>query len=174
MLIDTNKPVTRARFAELVGLKDRRVGDLIAEGTLATGEPASVWLLAYIERLRAAASNNGNGDGDLDLSQERALLARAQRESIEVKTAKALGEYAPVEFLTATLASASAAVAAQLDQVPALLRRKCPGLPADVRAALVAHLTVARNEWVRATAALVTAELEALAEQEDADDEAAA
>ena len=50
--------------------------------------------------------------------------------------------------------------------LPAMLRRKCPGLPSDARRAIESHFAAARNEWVKATTALVTDELEAMVDEE--------
>ena len=47
-----------------------------------------------------------------------------------MKNAIARREYAPVEYLTLTLAAASSAFVEHLDHVPARLRREHPDLPA--------------------------------------------
>lgn len=167
MQIDLSKPLSRTRFGAVVGIGSRRVAELIADGTLPEGGTAGQWIAAYTERLRSQASGRGTGDEDLNLTQERAALARAQREAVELKTSRMLGEYAPIEALQATLAAAGAGLAARIDQVPALLRRKCPKLPADARDVLVAHFAKARNEWVRETTDLVVTGLEAQADEED-------
>jgi phage terminase Nu1 subunit (DNA packaging protein) len=51
--------------------------------------------VAYIRRLREQAAGRA-AVGDLDLAGERAALAKAQRERIEMQNAVTRGELAPV------------------------------------------------------------------------------
>lgn len=164
---------TQAEFAELVGVTQPSVSRWLAEGALPPDGTAGEWLLAYCYRLREQAAGRYSGGGDLDLAQERAALARAQREGIELKNAVLRREFAPVELLAQTLATASTAVAERFDMLPAALRKTCPDLPEAARDTVLAVLAQARNEWVRQTVALVAAGLDVPMPDED-DDQAGA
>ncbi len=69
------------------------------------------------------------------------------------------------------LATASAAVVDRFDALPADMRKACPGLPSEARDAIARAIAGARNEWIRSTAALVVARVEALTAPEPDGDE---
>lgn len=147
-------PVSQGEFGVLVGVSQQVVSDLVQRGVLTAGDSAHAWLLAYCRRLREQAAGRAS-DGDLDLVQERAALARSQREAQEIKNAALRGQYAPVSLLEDVLAGASAAVVDRLDGLEGLLQRVSPDLPEATRAALLQTIASARNDWVRGTAQLV-------------------
>jgi phage terminase Nu1 subunit (DNA packaging protein) len=149
-------PVKQSEFAAAVGISQPAVSDLVRGGVLAEGGCADEWLLAYCHRLREQAAGRYS-DGPLDLAQERAALARAQRESVELKNSVLRGEYAAVSMLAEVLATASQAVAERFEHLPGQLRKACPELPAQAIDRAMATIASARNEWVRQTAALVSA-----------------
>jgi phage terminase Nu1 subunit (DNA packaging protein) len=109
---------------------------------------------------RATAAPPAADAALLDLGQERAMLAREQRISIEMKNSVLRGEYAPISLLAEALAAASQAIVDRLDQLPARLRKTCPDLSDAARAEVMAAIADARNEWVSATVELVAAKLE--------------
>ena len=150
----------------LVGVSDSRISQLVAEGVLVQGGTLREWLLAYCQRLREQAAGRAS-HGDLDLAQERAALARAQREGVELKNAALRGEYAPIGLLEDVLSTASSAIADQLDGLEGVLRRVAPELPEGARDAVQQAIARARNEWVRSTEALVLARLDAMAVPDD-------
>jgi phage terminase Nu1 subunit (DNA packaging protein) len=161
--------VTQADFAWLVGRSEGRVSQLCTDGTLQPGATGLEWLRQFVDRLSSEAAGR-HTDGPLDLAQERAALARVQREIGQQRLAQLRGEFAPIELLAEVLATASACVAERLDALPVHLRRRCPGLAADVVAAIGAEIAAARNAWVDATAELVAAKLEDVGDgDEDAD-----
>jgi phage terminase Nu1 subunit (DNA packaging protein) len=169
--VNLGAPITQAAFAQLVGISEAKVSQLVADGILARGDTGHQWVLSYCERLREVAAGRQSGEvGGLDLVQERAALAREQREGIAIKNAVLRKEYAPVELLAKVLATAAQAVADRIDAVPAALKKACPDLPDEARTAVEALLASARNEWVSATASLVEADLE-LDEDEDESEE---
>lgn len=77
--------ITQADFGRLVGVTQAAVSDLKQRGILPAGGSGSEWLTAYTAHLRAQAAGRA---GELDLSQERAALARVQRELGELKLAE--------------------------------------------------------------------------------------
>lgn len=148
--------ISQAEFAQIIGVSEARVSQLIAEDVIVRGDTVSAWLLGYCERLRDAAAGRGSmGGGELDLVQEKAKLARAQTEGVELKNSVARGEYAPITLLAEVLAVASQTVVERFEQLPGQLKRVCPDLPDDAREQVMTTIAAARNEWVRATAKLV-------------------
>lgn len=146
----------QAEFGELIGATQQRVSALIDDGVLASGATLLEWLHAYVARLREQAAGRYT-DGPLDLVQERAALAREQRAGLEIKNAVLRGEYASVALLSQVLATASQAVAERFDHLPGVLTKACPQMTDGERDQVVAVIAQARNEWVRATAELVAA-----------------
>lgn len=163
-----NQSITQADFARLVGRSEGRVSQWVAEGTLRPGATAGEWLRAVVDRLSAEAAGRYT-DGPLDLAQERAALAREQRAGLEIKNAVLRGEYASVALLSQVLATASQAVAERFDHLPGVLKKACPQMTDAERDQVVAVIAQARNEWVRATAELVTAAVNALDDDDEAD-----
>lgn len=166
-------PISQAEFAQIVGISEARASTLISEGVLVKGDNAHSWLLGYCERLRDMAAGRASVGG-LDLVQERAALARSQREAQELKNAVARGEFAPIGLLADVLGQAASAVVDRMDQVEGDLRKACPDLPEDARVVVLRTLANARNEWIRSTAKLVSDQVDGMTEdQEDADDDRA-
>ena len=152
--------ITQAEFAQMIGVSEAAVSQLKTGGTLEPGVTAQRWLLAYCERLREQAAGRLGSDIDgLDLVQERAALAREQRLGYEIKNAIARGEYAPIGVLADVLASASQAIVERFEMLPGQLKKVCPDLPEEARQRIEAVHADARNEWLRATAELVSARL---------------
>lgn len=166
-------PISQAEFAQIVGISEARVSTLISEGVLTKGDNAHSWLLGYCDRLRDMAAGRHSAGG-LDLVQERAALARSQREAQELKNAVARGDFAPIGLLADVLGQAASAVVDRMDQVEGDLRKACPDLPEDARVVVLRTLANARNEWIRSTAKLVSDQVDGMTEdQEDADDDRA-
>lgn len=147
-----NEPSTQAKFAELVGLSESRVSQLVAAGIIRRGATLHGCLLSYCAHLREVAAGRVSGElGGLDLVQERAALAREQRRSYEHKNAIAEGLYAPTELLAQVLAAVSQAVVDGFEKLPGQIHANCPDLPIAAREQLEASIASARSEWVRAT-----------------------
>lgn len=160
--VDLSMPATQAALAHLVGVTQPTISNLMADGKLPRAGTLGELVLAYCQRLRAqAAGRLGTEIGGLDLVQERAALAREQRLGIEVKNAVLRGEFAPIALLSEVLAIASQSVVERFEQLPGQLNKACPDLPDAARDVVMVALASARNEWVRATSALVVANAEA-------------
>ena len=168
-------PVTQTVFGAAVGVSQQAISDLVHKGVLTEGQGADVWLLAYCARLREqAAGRLGDTIGGLDLAQERAALARSQRDGIEIKNAVLRGDYASVTLLAEVLANASQSVAERFDHLPGLLRKTLPDLPQAAVDQVMVVIAAARNEWTRATVELVRTTLTTPEDDEpqlDLDDE---
>jgi len=166
-----DKSCSQAEFAEIVGLSEARVSQLVADGVIPRGETAHNMLLAYCERLREqAAGRAGSEIGGLDLVQERAALAREQRIAQELKNAVARGEFAPIGLLADVLGQAASAVVDRFDQLEGALRKSCPDISDDVMMVVLGVLAAARNEWLRSTARLVDQSIDTLQNDAEEDD----
>ena len=164
------QPIAQAEFAELVGVSEARGSQLISEGVIARGDTAHGWLVGYCERLRDQAAGRMGETMGLDLVQERAALAREQREGQAIKNAVARKEYAPVGLLADVLGMAASAVVDRFDQLEGALRKACPDLPDDAKTTVQSVIAAARNEWIRSTERLVTDGLDAMLAAQDDDD----
>jgi phage terminase Nu1 subunit (DNA packaging protein) len=173
--IDLDQQATQAAFGELVGIAQPTVSTLMSEGKLPSSGSLRVLLLAYCQRLRDQAAGRLGENATLDLVQERAALAREQREGQAIKNAVARKEYAPIGLLADVLGMASSAVVDRFDQLEGTLRKACPDLPDDAKAAVLTVIASARNEWIRSASRLVCDEVDAMADgdddQADSDDE---
>jgi phage terminase Nu1 subunit (DNA packaging protein) len=162
---------TQAAFGAAVGISQQAVSELVRGGVLSDGATAAEWLLAYCHRLREQAAGRMGADTyGLDLVQERAALARAQREGIEIKNAALRGDFASVQLLAQVLANASQAVAERFDHLKADMRKACPDLPPEAADLVVTTIAEARNTWVAETAELVAQKLQP-EDDPEADDE---
>lgn len=100
--------------------------------------------IAYIRRLREQAAGRA-ATGDLDLATERAGLAKAQRERIEMQNAVTRKELAPVGLITEVLAKTAAKIAGLFDAIPGLVRRRAPHLSAEVIGLIGEEIAKVRN-----------------------------
>lgn len=170
-LIDLSQQGTQAQFAALVGIAQPNVSTMLSSGKLPADAPLGEMLLAYCARLREQAAGRMGESTGLDLVQERAALARAQREGQDIKNAIARREYAPIGLLADVLGMASSAVVDRFDQLEGQLRKACPDLPDEARTTVQTVIAAARNEWIRGTCSLVSDALDdMLAAQADDND----
>lgn len=160
--------IPQADFAELVGLSEARVSQMLSEGALDRDATGLQWLQAYCARLRAQASGR---DAEGVLAKERAALSRSQRLGQDIRNAKELGEWGPIGLLGDVLALASAAVVDRFDALPGSIRKACPDLPAAAIDAVVRTCANARAEWIRSTADLVDRALDEVVEDSSVADD---
>lgn len=145
--------VTQEEFGAMVGVSQPAISGMVSDGLLPREGSAGEMLQAYCHRLREVAAGRASAaGGGLDLVQERAALARAQREGIELKNAVMKREYAPVQQLGEILAEASRIVSEQMEHLPGRLRKECPDLPAQARDVVMACIAKASNDWADRTA----------------------
>jgi phage terminase Nu1 subunit (DNA packaging protein) len=143
-VIDLSAIVTQKQFGELVGISQPAVSDLLMRGVISDGSTAGDWLLDYCRNLREVAAGRAAA-GDLDLAGERAALARAQRERIEMQNAVTRGELAPVSLIEEVLTKAASKTAGILDAIPGMIRRRVPLLTADDIELVAGEVAKARN-----------------------------
>ena len=131
----TDTKATADNFAKAVGLNPRTVRRLVADGQLPRGGNMREWIGIYVQRLRDEAEARL---GASDLPGERARLARAQAERIEMQNTLMHGEVAPIELLDTVRRVALDAVAEIVATIPErivataplrCLRPSAPGNP---------------------------------------------
>lgn len=133
-------PYTQAGVAQVVGITQQNIAALAKVGVFEGAKTVREGVLRYCARQRAYASKNEGG-----LSDERAKLAKAQRDRIEMENAARRGELAPITVLRDTLAAMATACVAHIDAVPGKARQRMPHLSARDLATLDALLKEARN-----------------------------
>ena len=99
--------------------------------------------VAYIRSLREQAAGRA-ASGDLDLATERAGLAKAQRERIEMQNDVTRRELAPVVLIEEVLAKAGSKVAGILDAIPGMIKRRVALSSADLELIAI-EIARARN-----------------------------
>lgn len=109
-VIDLSMQGTQTALAELVGVTQPTISNLMTDGKLPATGTLGELLLAYCARLRDQAAGRMGENTTLDLVQERAALAREQREGQAIKNAVARREYAPVGLLADVLGMAASSV----------------------------------------------------------------
>ena len=164
-LIDFGMPMRQADFGALVGITQQAVSAFVVQGVLVHGATGGEWLQAYCHRLREEAAGR-KSNGGLDLVQERAGLAKSQREAQEIKNAVAKREFAPVALLSQVLASAAQSVSDQLDALPGILKKAVPDMPDAARDVIDQTCRSARNNWFVSTLSLELSD-----EDDELDDE---
>ena len=164
-----NRSPTQSEIAEHLDMSDRNLRDVLKMLDLDHKQASlSTIRVGYIRRLREqAAGRMGDELGGLDLVQERAALAREQREGQAIKNAVARKEFAPVGLLADVLGMAASAVVDRFDQLEGALRKACPDLPDEAKTTVQQVIANARNEWLRGTAALVADGLDAMLAGQD-------
>jgi len=127
-LIDLNKQVSQAEFAQMVGISERHARTLAARGIIEAGANGRAWIKSYAGHLReeAAARSATNG---LSLPDERAALARAQTERIRRENLAALAELAPAAHLRIALDHAADSIAPVLQAASQRIKAAIPDLP---------------------------------------------
>lgn len=157
--VDLAQVVSQQAFADLVGVSQPAVSDMMSRGVIAEGQPLGAWLLAYTSHLRELAAGRGS---DNELANERARLAREQADSVAMKNARERKELAPVEVLEGVLAHTARQIATVLEGIQPKLRRACPDLTS-------ANLQIITAELARARQLCAVVNLSAL--DENAEDE---
>ena len=174
-VVDLSGAFSQTLLASMVGITQPAVSAMVADGRLQVeGLSLGDALQAYCQRLRdQAAGRVGSEVGGLDLVQERAALAREQREGQAIKNAVARKEYAPVGLLADVLGMAASAVVDRFDQLEGAMRKACPDLPDEAKTTVQQVIAAARNEWIRATSTLVADTVDAMLAAQDPEEEGA-
>lgn len=146
-------------------LSDRSVREWESKLGLPADYTMADFRLAYIRRLREEAAGRAT-EGELDLATERARLASEQADKIAMQNAERRGELAPVAAMEMVLANVGTKVGKILDTIPAQIRRRVPGITAEVVAAIETDIAKCRNM----AAGMTLATLDEPDDDTDADD----
>ena len=141
---DLSKPMTQAAFGALVGVSQQAVGSLVGRGVLDGSMSGQQMLHAYCSHLRETAAGRSAG-GDLDLVAERAMLAKVQRERIEMQNGVTRGELAPVVLIEEVLSKAGARIGGLFDAIPGAVKRRVPSLSSDEIGNIAKEIAKVRN-----------------------------
>lgn len=170
-VVDLSASFSQTVLAGMVGVTQPAISAMVTEGKIPADGTLGEVLQAYCQRLRDQAAGRMGETMGLDLVQERAALAREQREGQAIKNAVARREYAPVGLLADVLGQAASAVVDRFDQLEGTLRKACPDLPDEAKTAVLHVIASARNEWIRATERLVAESVDSMLADSAADDE---
>ncbi|MCC7041100.1 MAG: terminase small subunit [Burkholderiales bacterium] len=162
MAFDLYRPVTQEAFADLVGVSQQAISELVLRETLPRGGNLKQWLHAYCGNLREQAAGRA-ARGELELAGERARLAREQADRIAMQNAVSRRELAPVAVLEDVLARLAAQVVSILEAIPIHVKRRVPALTVEDLALITEECNKARN-----LAATVAVEIPDLDEEDDA------
>ena len=141
---DLDRPMTQAAFGALVGVSQQAVGSLVGRGVLDGSMSGQQMLHAYCSHLRETAAGRSSG-GDLDLVAERAMLAKVQRERIEMQNGVTRGELAPVVLIEEVLSKAGARIGGLFDAIPGAVKRRVPSLSSDEIGNIAKEIAKVRN-----------------------------
>lgn len=136
--------LTQSGIAEAIGISQQAVSEIERRGICDRSMPLLQWWRAYTSHLREQAAGR-LASGDLDLATERAALARAQRERVEMQNAVTRKELAPSYLIEEILASAGARMGAIFDAIPGNLRRRNQNLTAADLETVASEIAKARN-----------------------------
>ncbi len=143
-MFDLTKPMTQAAFGALVGVSQQAIGNLVGRGVMDAAMSGQQMLQAYCSHLRETAAGR-SANGELDLVAERAGLAKAQRERIEMQNGVTRGELAPVVLIEEVLAKAGARIGGIFDAIPGAVRRRVPALSSEEIGNIEKEIAKARN-----------------------------
>ena len=146
-------PISQAEFGAMVGISQPAVSGLMQRDVIARAGTAGEWLSAYCAHLVDIAEGRASA-GTLDLVQERALLARAQREAQDMRNDTMRAEFAPVEILADCLAVVSDEIGACIDRLQASVQAQVPDLPQPALEAVTQVIRSAGTAWRGSTAEL--------------------
>lgn len=144
MLIDLSMKPTQQGFGDVVGVGQSAVSEMSSRGVLRQDGTLGEWIEDYCAHLREVAAGRV-GSGELDLVTERAGLAKAQRERIEMQNAVTRKELAPVILIEEVLAKAGSKVAGILDAIPGMVKRRIPAMTSDAIDLIRVEVAKARN-----------------------------
>ncbi|WP_288129982.1 terminase small subunit [Accumulibacter sp.] len=138
-------PLTQTEIGEHLAMSQAAAGDMLRRLGIDWNESTLDDIrVAYIRHLREIAAGRA-GSGDLDLASERAMLARSQRERIDLANAVTRRELAPVILIEQVLARAGSKVAGILDGIPGMIKRRVARLTAAEISLIAAEIARARN-----------------------------
>lgn len=148
------RPVTPAEFGALVGISRQAVAELQLRGTLTRGATLGRWIAQYAESLRAQAALRSG-----DLTDSRRQLDEARAAEVRLRNEERRRTLATVGQIDAAIATSAAALADELERLPAAVAQAWPGATEEQLA--MVHAEVGRaTALARAAKRLITEEPE--------------
>lgn len=163
--MNLDQPCLQSEFADLVGISQPAVSELLSRGILKSKQPARIWLLAYTNNLREQAAGRG-ADGELAIN--RAALAKTQNDRLQIKLKRETGQFTEVALIEQVLAFVGTQIASKFEPLPALIKMLCPDLTPDDLKGIENVITDARNLAARASLSML-AEVDPDSDDPDAD-----
>ena len=148
-MADLHQPATQQTIASIIGVGQPAVSSMIERGIMRRGDTLAGCIGDYCAHLREIAAGRASESGGLDLVQERARLAAAQADRVELQNKVTRGDYAPIDVLGECLAKLAEMMVASLDQIDGAMSKSAPDLPEPTRLAVLACVVDARNKIVR-------------------------
>ena len=143
-MIELDKSISQRQFADLIGVSEAAVSGMVKRELITQGQTSGEWIKDYCAHLRETAAGR-EASGDLDLATERARLAKAQRERIEMQNAVTRGELAPKVMMEGALARAASKIAGVFDAIPGMVRRRVSSIGAEEIDMIAGEIAKARN-----------------------------
>lgn len=140
--MNLDEPCTQKEFADLVGISQQAVSELLTRGVLVGRQPAGNWLKAYTAHLREQAAGRG---GDGQLAANRAAESATRNEMLQIKLKALRGEYAPVSAIERVLTVVGSQIVSKLEVLPSRVKMVCPQLTADGLSVVEAAVAEACN-----------------------------
>ena len=124
--------LTAPAFAELLGWSRQRLHRFLKEGVVerdAAGLiPHPDGLRSLVNHLAELAAGRGGSAGQFDLTAQRARLAHAQAEGVELKNKVAAGEYVSAADVEQRWSEALSAIRSRMLAIPSTLPQSIPRL----------------------------------------------
>ena len=131
-------------LADLFGISDRAIRDLVARGIIAK-TPRGTFCLrdvvpAYTHHLREIAASRGHGAGNASLTEARERQAREKADQLALRNGQLRGELIPAAQVEARWVAITSAIRARLLAIPSRMATLSPldtaALSNEIRAAL--------------------------------------
>ena len=135
-----DRVMTQSEFAELVGITQPAVSDLVKRGVLRPNITAATWLRDYCAHLREEAAGRAG-----TLAEASAALKIAQRQEVEMRVAIKRKEYMPVGLIAQVLALMGRQSATIFDGIKPGIRLRWPDITAEQLDYIDAEVSKARN-----------------------------
>lgn len=166
-MVNLNIKMSQEEFGDLIGVSQQTVSILLNREVLSSGGNARQWLQQYCGHIREIAAGRLSTEGSADLIAERTRLAKEQADKVAMQNAERRAELAPVSAMEMVLAAVGAKVGKILDTIPGHVRRRVPGIGAEVIEAIASDIAKCRNMAASMTLASLTDDDEEHAEGSD-------
>ena len=152
---------TQQAFADLVGIGQPAVSDMLARGVIQPGQTARQWILDSFTHLREQAAGRG-ADGELAANRAKESFTRNQL--LERKLKRDREETTEVEVLEVVFSSVGRTIVAILEPLANTLHKRIPTLSPEDLKFIQGEVSKACDRAASASLAMLTVDDEAAAE----------